>query len=32
MLFHTINTIVAIFLAKVRRVISGLMPLARNAV
>jgi hypothetical protein len=29
-LFHTINTIVAIFLAKVRRAISGLMPLASN--
>ena len=27
-LFHTINTMVAIFLAKVRRAISGLMPLA----
>ena len=31
-LFHTIKTIVAIFLAKVRRAISGLMPLATNAV
>jgi len=31
-LFHTINTMVAIFLAKVRRAISGLMPLANNAV
>ena len=30
-LFHTINTMVAIFLAKVRRAISGLMPLASNA-
>src|SRR6266446_2005299 len=29
--FHTINTIVAIFLAKVRRAISGLMPLATSA-
>ncbi len=29
--FHTINTIVAIFLAKVRRAISGLIPLATNA-
>ena len=27
-LFHTIHTMVAIFLAKVRRAISGLMPLA----
>ena len=27
-LFHTINTMVAIFLAKVRRAISGRMPLA----
>jgi hypothetical protein len=31
-LFHTINTIVAIFLAKVRRAISGLIPLATKAV
>jgi hypothetical protein len=31
-LFHTINTMVAIFLAKVRRAISGRMPLASNAV
>jgi hypothetical protein len=31
-LFHTINTMVAIFLAKVRRAISGLMPLASKAV
>jgi hypothetical protein len=31
-LFHTINTIVAIFLAKVRRAISGLMPLVNKAV
>ena len=31
-LFHTINTMVAIFLAKVRRAISGLMPLASNVV
>jgi len=31
-LFHTINTMVAIFLAKVRRAISGLMPLVSNAV
>src|SRR6476661_10508611 len=30
--FHTINTIVAIFLAKVRRAISGLMPLVSKAV
>ena len=30
-LFHTINTIVAIFLAKVRRAISGRMPLATKA-
>ena len=30
--FHTINTMVAIFLAKVRRAIAGLMPLANNAV
>ena len=30
-LFHTINTIVAIFLAKVSRAISGLMPLANKA-
>jgi hypothetical protein len=30
-LFHTINTIVAIFLAKVRRAISGLIPLASKA-
>ena len=29
-LFHTINTIVAIFLAKVSRAISGRMPLANN--
>jgi hypothetical protein len=29
--FHTINTMVAIFLAKVRRAISGLIPLASNA-
>ena len=29
--FHTINTIVAIFLAKVSRAISGLMPLATKA-
>jgi hypothetical protein len=29
--FHTINTIVAIFLARVRRAISGLMPLATKA-
>src|SRR5260221_13518696 len=31
-LFHTINTMVAIFLAKVRRAISGLRPLVSNAV
>src|SRR6476646_1444986 len=31
-LFHTINTMVAIFLAKVRRAISGLMPLVSKAV
>src|SRR5450759_5804572 len=31
-LFHTINTMVAIFLAKVRRAISGLMPLVNKAV
>jgi len=30
-LFHTINTMVAIFLAKVRRAISGRMPLANKA-
>ena len=30
-LFHTINTMVAIFLAKVRRAISGLMPLVSKA-
>ena len=30
-LFHTINTMVAIFLAKVSRAISGRMPLASNA-
>ena len=30
-LFHTINTMVAIFLARVRRAISGLMPLVSNA-
>ena len=30
--FHTINTMVAIFLAKVKRAISGRMPLASNAV
>ena len=30
-LFHTISTIVAIFLAKVRRAISGRMPLATRA-
>ena len=30
-LFHTINTIVAIFLAKVSRAISGLIPLATKA-
>jgi predicted dinucleotide-binding enzyme len=29
--FHTIQTMVAIFLAKVRRAISGRMPLASNA-
>ena len=29
--FHMINTIVAIFLAKVRRAISGLIPLATKA-
>ena len=29
--FHTINMMVAIFLAKVRRAISGLMPLATKA-
>ena len=29
--FHTINTTVAIFLAKVRRAISGLVPLATKA-
>ena len=29
--FHTINTIVAIFLARVRRAISGLIPLAIKA-
>ena len=29
---HTISTIVAIFLAKVRRAISGLIPLATKAV
>ena len=29
--FHTISTIVAIFLAKVRRAISGFMPLATRA-
>ena len=29
--FHTISTIVAIFLAKVSRAISGLMPLANKA-
>jgi hypothetical protein len=29
--FHTIHTIVAIFLARVRRAISGLMPLATKA-
>jgi hypothetical protein len=32
LLFHTINTMVAIFLAKVRRAISGLMPLVSKAV
>ncbi len=31
-LFHTISTIVAIFLAKVRRAISGRIPLATKAV
>jgi hypothetical protein len=31
-LFHTINTMVAIFLAKVRRAISGRMPLVGKAV
>jgi len=31
-LFHTINAMVAIFLAKVRRAISGLMPWVSNAV
>ena len=31
-LFHTINTMVAIFLAKVRRAISGLIPLVSKAV
>jgi hypothetical protein len=30
--FHTINTMVAIFLAKVRRAISGRMPLVSKAV
>jgi hypothetical protein len=30
-LFHTINTIVAIFLARVSRAISGRMPLAKNS-
>jgi len=30
--FHIINTMVAIFLAKVRRAISGLMPLVNKAV
>ena len=30
-LFHTINTMVAIFLAKARRAISGLMPLVSKA-
>src|ERR1700688_3369961 len=30
-LFHMINTMVAIFLAKVRRAISGLMPLVNKA-
>ena len=29
--FHTINTIVAIFLVRVRRAISGLIPLATKA-
>src|SRR5467141_3890563 len=31
-LFHTINTMVAIFLAKVRRAISGLMPWVSSVV
>jgi len=31
-LFHTIKTMVAIFLAKVRRAISGLVPLVNKAV
>jgi hypothetical protein len=31
-LFHTINTMLAIFLAKVRRAISGRIPLATKAV
>ena len=31
-LFHTINAMVAIFLAKVKRAISGLMPLVSKAV
>src|SRR6202167_505904 len=31
-LFHTINTMVAIFLAKVRRAISGRIPLVSKAV
>jgi hypothetical protein len=31
-LFHTINTMVAIFLAKVRRAISGRRPLVNKAV
>ena len=31
-LFHTINAMVAIFLAKVRRAISGRMPLVSKAV
>ena len=31
-LFHTSNTMVAIFLARVRRAISGLMPLVNKAV
>jgi hypothetical protein len=31
-LFHTINTMVAIFLAKVSRAISGRMPLVNKAV
>jgi hypothetical protein len=30
-LFHTINTIVAIFLARVSRAISGRMPLVNNS-